>query len=211
MSVANENLLNRSLTGYCIIPSVPDAPANTCLPIPCCGGDKHPPSTSTCQIEEELIELLHQQMADLSRYAATVVRDHALIQDGIQEVLLRYFIARVDGQQMNNPRAWLFRVLRNYLIDCNRKTAFVPAIGMKEATHIADSRQDVETGYQYTESCSRALSLLSPREQECVRLRLEGFGYDEIAHILGIQPGTVASLLSRSLKRLRHNRKTLDK
>ena len=208
--MANENLLNRPLAGYCIIPSAQDAPANPYLPIPC-GGDKHPASTSTCQIEEELIKLLHQQMADLSRYAATVVRDHSLIQDGIQEAFLRYFIARTDGQQLDNPRAWLFRVLRNYLLDCNRKTAFIPAIGMKEATHIADSRQDVETGYQYTESCSRAFSILSPREQECMRLRLEGFGYDEIAHILRIQPGTVASLLSRSLKRLRHNRKTSDK
>jgi RNA polymerase sigma-70 factor (ECF subfamily) len=150
-------------------------------------------------------------MADLSRYAATLVRDHSLIQDGIQEVFLRYFIARVDGQQMNNPRAWLFRVLRNYLLDCNRKTAVTAAICLKEATHVADSRQDVETGYQHAESCSRALTLLSPREQECMRLRLEGFSYSEIAHILRIQPGTVASLISRSLKRLRQNRKTLDK
>ena len=71
--------------------------------------------------------------------------------------------------------------------------------------HVADIRQDVEAGYQKNESYQSALSILSPRERECVQLRLEGFGYNEIADILRIRPGTVAALLARGLKKLRQN------
>jgi RNA polymerase sigma factor (sigma-70 family) len=66
-------------------------------------------------------------------------------------------------------------------------------------------------GFENSESFDRVLSMLPFRELECMQLRLEGMRYDEIARILGIKPGTVASLLSRSLKRIRESRTALDK
>jgi RNA polymerase sigma-70 factor, ECF subfamily len=159
--------------------------------------------TEASQIEIEIIELLRSQAAALSRYAGTVTRDRAIVQDGIQEAFLRYFVARVDGQHVENPRAWLFRVLRNYILDCKRKENSMPAVGLESAGEVVDLRQDLEKGYQQNESFRRAFSLLSPREQECMQLRLEGFGYEEIAEILRIRSGTVAALLARALKKIR--------
>jgi RNA polymerase sigma-70 factor, ECF subfamily len=155
------------------------------------------------QIENEVMELLRQHAPALLRYAARVARDKTIAQDAIQETFLRYFIARAEGAQIENPRAWLFRVLANYLTDCIRKSSSMPAADLEEAAQVADMRQDVEARYQQDEVFRCALASLSLRERECLQLRLEGFGYDEIAQILRIRPGTVGALLARSLKKIR--------
>jgi len=162
-------------------------------------------------IESDVNELVRNHAAALSRFAATIVRDNSLVQDAVQEAFLRYIIVRKGGQQMDNPRAWLFRVLRNYLLDCNRKSGNMPAANLEEAVKVADIRQDVEAGYQQSECLRSALTILSPREKECILLRLEGFGYNEVAQILRIRPGTVAALLARGLKKLRRSGKMLGK
>ena len=167
--------------------------------------DKAQPSQATTElIENEVNDLLQKHTGALSRYAAGLSWDKTLVQDGIQESFLRYFLARVRGQKIENPRAWLFRVLRNYLLDCNRKSGSMPVAELKEAVRIADIRQDVETEYQQDETFRCALSVLSRREKECLQLRLAGFGYDEIAQILQIRTGTVGALLARALKKIRN-------
>jgi RNA polymerase sigma-70 factor, ECF subfamily len=155
------------------------------------------------QIEKEIVELLRQYTSVLARHAATITRDKATISDGIQEAILRYFIARIGGQRIENPRAWLFKVLTNYLFDCHRKSSSMPALKLEAAAQFADSRQDVELGYQQIEASRCALLSLSPREKECMDLWLEGFIYEEIAQMLKIRPGTVGALLARGLKRIR--------
>ena len=44
---------------------------------------------------------------------------------------------------------------------------------------------------------------LSPRELECVRLRMEDLRYDEIAGVLGLSAGTVGALLARAHGKIR--------
>jgi RNA polymerase sigma-70 factor, ECF subfamily len=173
------------------------------LPQPRHRDEVHSPDPIREQIEAEVVQLFRQNTGALSRYAATITRDFTAIQDGIQESFLRYFSTRIAGQQVENPRAWLFRVLRNYLLDCDRKSNSRRAVDLEEAGQLMDSRQDLECGLEQDEIFRHALDSLSPRERECVQLRLEGFGYNEIARILHISAGTVGALLTRGLKKFR--------
>ncbi len=157
------------------------------------------------KLEAEVLEMLNKHSSSLSRYAIAMTRDRAIAQDGIQEVFLRYFLIRADGQQIENVRAWLFRVLRNYLVDCKRKDYSRASMDLEAAAQVIDVRQDLEAAYQHHENFRRALSELSPRERECMQLRLEGFGYDEIAQMLEIRSGTVSALLARALRKMRHS------
>jgi len=134
-----------------------------------------------------------------------MTRDRSIAQDGIQEVFMRYFLIRAAGQQIENVRAWLFRVLRNYLVDCRRKGNLSLSVDLEYATQVVDLRQDIEAAYQQNECFRKALGELTPRERECIQLRLEGFGYEEIAQMLEIRPGTVSALLARALRKLRHS------
>ena len=155
------------------------------------------------QIEAEVFDLVQAHTEALSRYASTVTRDRTIVQDGIQEAFLRYFIARAGGQRIENPHSWLFRVLRNYIIDRKRKDHSLPSADLDLAGQVIDPRQDLEEGYQLDEDFRRALALLSPREKECMQLRLEGFGYEEIAGIMKIRSGSVAAFLARGFKKIR--------
>jgi RNA polymerase sigma-70 factor, ECF subfamily len=164
----------------------------------------HRTSEYAHQVELEVNNLLQKHTNPLSRYASNLSWDKTLVQDCLQEVFLRYYMARIRGQKMENPRAWLFRVLRNYLLDCNRKSSTMPAVQLKDAVQIEDRRQDVEAGYQHDETFRHILSSLSTREKECMQLRLEGLGYNEIAHVMQIRTGTVGALLARGFKKIRN-------
>jgi RNA polymerase sigma-70 factor (ECF subfamily) len=205
MASAEKAFLNIVLAGN----NLPSS-AQSCVP------QQAIPSSHTCErpscppelplrIEAEVVDLFRDYASALSRYAASVTRDRELAQDGIQEAFLRYFAARVGGLQVENPRAWLFRVLRNYIFDRHRKSGFVSSVGLEAAGNLADNRQNQQARYEQTEFSELALASLSKREQECMQLRLEGLGYEEIADVLQIRSGTVGALLTRGLKKIRES------
>jgi RNA polymerase sigma-70 factor, ECF subfamily len=158
---------------------------------------------TSAQLEIEIIELFNQHSAALGRYAGSMTRDSTVAQDAIQEAFLRYFKTRTSGRSVENPRAWLFHVLRNYVLNCIRKCSFLQPVELEAASNMTDVKQDVEAAYELSQAFRHAISSLSPRERECVQLRIEGFGYDEIAQILGIRSSTVSATLTRSLSKIR--------
>ncbi len=150
-----------------------------------------------------MVELFQQNSAALLRYASALTKERDTAQDAIQEAFLRYFAARTVGRHVGNPRAWLFTVLRNYLLDHQRRSSAFAAVELEAAGNLADLSLDQEARYERTEISRRILACLSPREQECMQLRLDGLGYDEIAQVLQIRSGTVGALLARALKKIR--------
>jgi RNA polymerase sigma-70 factor, ECF subfamily len=158
---------------------------------------------ASAQIETEIVELFNQHSSALGRYAGSLTRDATVAQDAIQEAFLRYFKTRISGQFVENPRAWLFHVLRNYILNCIRKYNFMQPVELDAASNMADIKQDVEAAYELSQEFRLAISALSPRERECVQLRIEGFGYDEIAQILCMRSSTVSATLTRSLNKIR--------
>lgn len=201
MKTSNEDVLGDILLGFGLEAGTPRRVARdlSCSPAP---GRTRSEATSRESMEAEVTELFRANAPSLSRYAATLAREPAVVQDGLQEAFLRYFIARTGGQRIDNPRAWLFRVLRNYLLDCNRKTVLAWKADLEDAALVVDAGQDLEARYERSEAFRLALSMLSPRERECVQLRLEGFTYAEIAEILKIRIGTVGALAARGLKKI---------
>jgi RNA polymerase sigma-70 factor (ECF subfamily) len=158
-------------------------------------------------LELEIAQVYGELASGLLRYAIVTIRNHEAAQDAVQEAFLRYFISRSQGQRIQNARAWLFRVLRNYILDSLRSSSTKREIGIDQVQQVVDARQDPEVSYHHRELARRVCTLLAPRELECLRLRNEGFGYEEIANILSLRSGTVAALLSRGQKKIR---KALD-
>ncbi len=139
----------------------------------------------------------------LLRYASTLAGDSSGGQDAIQEIFLRYFVARTEGQQFDNPKAWLFRVLRNHLLDNLKSSRVKNEVAMEGIDDSSDGQNDPELHYHRIEMVRTISSLLAPRELECVRLRAEGLRYEEIAEILDLRQGTVGATLARAHKKVR--------
>ena len=62
---------------------------------------------------------------------------------------------------------------------------------------------DLDAPLRAAEVREQMLRLVSSREFEMLQLRAEGFSYVEIARVLSISPGTVASSLARAFRKIR--------
>jgi RNA polymerase sigma-70 factor (ECF subfamily) len=137
----------------------------------------------------------------LYNLALAECRDPGLAEDAVQEAFLRYQEALQAGGEIRSVRAWLARVAVNFLRDAARRGAkqeALSAVSGVAAPLPAGSADELD---------ARLRALLTPRELQCVQLRVLGYKYLEIAEILGLRPGSVARLLSRAqgkLEKLRH-------
>jgi RNA polymerase sigma-70 factor, ECF subfamily len=153
--------------------------------------------------ERDLLQLYEENFTGLFRYATALTRDRERAQDAVQEAFLRYYASRVSGALIQNGKAWLYTVLRNYIMDRFRESGNLSEVGIEQIGDLADERQNAETRLERSEISRRVLNSLSPREMDCLRLRGQGLRYREIGEVLGITPGTVGALLVRAVKKLR--------
>ena len=56
----------------------------------------------------ETEQLFSEYSASLVRYLRTGLRDASEIEDLAQETFIRYFQARSNGEQIENPKGWLY-------------------------------------------------------------------------------------------------------
>jgi RNA polymerase sigma-70 factor, ECF subfamily len=152
--------------------------------------------------ESHILWLYDNYAAQLQNYAVSLVRNEALAQDAVQEVFLRYALLIHEGGSVSMPKAWLFRVLRNYVFDGMRAAQVRNEVGIDCMPDRADENLDPEQQYASAELTCRILDALTPRERDCLRLRSHGLRYAEIASVLSIRPGTVATLLFRCNARI---------
>ena len=162
------------------------------------------PGLATSELDQEVVRLYREHAAALSRYAASFAQNQDSARDAVQEAFLRYFVERRYGRIIGNPRAWLYHVLRNYLLDWNRRVNQREVIA-ENLDHMQSGQQNPERILQSSEIARELRSVLSEREFECLRLRAEGLDYAEICSVMGIRIGTVGALLSRVQKKIRRS------
>lgn len=153
-------------------------------------------------LHEKLVHLYEIHAVMLHRYALLLCKGEESARDAVQEAFLRYLIAVSEGQDVRNPRAWLFRVVRNHLLDAIKSGRSKCEIAMTELPEASDRRDNPEQTLEGAELRQRLLGVLSPRELDCIRLRVEGLQYEEIADVLSIRCGTVGAVLARAQKKI---------
>ena len=120
-------------------------------------------------------------------------------QDMTQESFLKLYVALREGQQIENPRAWLYTVAHNLAVNARLRDARVFEISEVGA----ENPESLVLASERMDQLRLAIGNLSPQQRSCLHLRAEGFRYREIAGILGINPSTVGEFLQRAVKRLR--------
>jgi RNA polymerase sigma-70 factor (ECF subfamily) len=130
-------------------------------------------------------------------------------EDVIQEVFLALFRHLRAGKPRTNLKGWIFRVAHNLGLKRHHKTRRLHQLTYGTEQNIElrlDPAQDPEQQLLNDQRRRRLLAVvraLPDRDRECLSLRAEGLRYREIAQVLGISVGTVATVLERSLRRLR--------
>jgi RNA polymerase sigma-70 factor (ECF subfamily) len=136
------------------------------------------------------------------------VADRAMAADLTQESYARAYAAQGSGDGVNNPRAMLYRIARNLVIDhhrhaevrtevempaCEQAVATAPAPRSLEPEVATASRQGVL-------ALAQAIDNLPPRCREAFMLnRFDGLSYAEVAGRMGISVKMVEQHISNAL------------
>ena len=102
-------------------------------------------------------------------------------------------------------RGWLFTIARHRFIDSRRQAArqrTTPVAWLQDRPSVDDPAADVLVDLS-TRASLRLVSELPPEQAEAVRLRvMAGLDTDQVAAIMGKQPGNIRVLSHRGLRNL---------
>lgn len=162
-----------------------------------------PGSLLRAGIDQEIVDLYEREAGGLLRYARALAANPEMAHDAIQEAFFRLFLCRSAGQRIRSPKGWLFRVTRNYVLD-QKKAGSRNEVGVESLRNMPGPAGHPETDSGAAELLHGLRQVgLSPREMECVRLRMEDLRYEEIAVVMGLSSGTVGALLARAHGKIR--------
>ncbi len=141
---------------------------------------------------------------ELASFVRTLERDPAAADDIVSESFVRLIDAVRRGRVPEQPRAWLFRVAANLVIDGGRRRAVVGRFLGRLVDHRTAPPPDEEI---LRDESSRevldALAILTPDARTALMLAAHGFSGHEIAESLGRSDLATRALICRARLRLR--------
>ena len=156
-------------------------------------------------VDELLAALYESHGPALRRFVQNLTRNAALTEDVVQETMLRGWrnLDRIDPSR-GDPRAYLFAVARNLVIDLWRADERRPRLIGDDDTVAAQSVGDRADALVDAYVVEQALDRLSPEHRAVVdELYYRGATVTEAATTLGLRPGTVKSRSYYAIRILR--------
>lgn len=144
-------------------------------------------------------ELYEEYSGVVLKAALRVTGNMADAEDVLQTVFVRVLNQPAGVQAGVAPEAYLRRAATNAAIDILRRRSTAREVDLEARQHAGKE----STAYQ-KERVRQALAKLPQQDAELFVLRnLDGFSYEELAEMYGIERGTVASRLHRIRETLR--------
>jgi RNA polymerase sigma-70 factor, ECF subfamily len=168
---------------------------------------------------ESFVRLYDYYYPKILGYCFRRTLDLNLSKDLTSETFLKAFIGIGKYQWRGIPfSAWLFRIASNEMNMLNRKMKYHPdsLVSLKESgifdiadkTSLIEEKNELEKQLQQSKdfiNIQRKLLLLPVKYQEVIALKyFEEKSIKEIAEILEIKEGTIKSLLSRGIEKLKY-------
>jgi RNA polymerase sigma-70 factor (ECF subfamily) len=157
-------------------------------------------------LQEQVAQLFHELREDVYRYLLTLGLHPPQAQEAAQEVFLRLYTTLKKGEQIQNPKGWIFRVAHNLGLKIRTRQDHEAPFDPDVESRITCTAPDPEVQLldrERTQRFHRAVGSLSEQQRRCLALRLEGLRYPEIGAALGISASAVGEFLRRAMVRLR--------
>jgi RNA polymerase sigma-70 factor, ECF subfamily len=161
---------------------------------------------ATSTLQDQVAQLFLESRDDVYRYLLSLGLYPPQAQEGAQEVFLRLYATLKKGEDIQNPRAWIFRVAHNLGLNIRaRQNSQAPFDADLESKLAAPAMNPEQSLLEREKSLRfhRSVQGLSDQQRRCLFLRLEGLRYPEIGAALGISPSAVGEFLRRAIKRLK--------
>jgi RNA polymerase sigma-70 factor (ECF subfamily) len=156
----------------------------------------------------ELTTIIKDNEGPLLRYAWRYLKNEATAQDAVQEAFIRF--AKQNRAKILNPRAWLFKAVRNQCLNMLKKQKRKPEVSLDELNSpTAGKNSSPDAGIIHDESrdaLTRCFNLMKPNHREIIILKIEhGKSYKEIAEIMQLSTSNVGFILHTAMKQLQQN------
>jgi RNA polymerase sigma-70 factor (ECF subfamily) len=154
-------------------------------------------------------ELYQEHSRSLFRHMMLSGSSAAEADDLIQEAFLRLCRHLGSGQQVDNPKSWLLRVLHNFRIDQVRKYKRELTLEQPEFDFLVsqlhatgpDAEQQLIAD-EKLEHLQEAIAKLTPRQYQYLLLRADGLKLREIAELFRVTVQTVSESCARAMLEL---------
>lgn len=147
---------------------------------------------------------------DLFSYGRSFTKDNELLKDAIQDIFFKILCNRKLLEDVRNLKYFLFRSLKNRLIDLQKATVAKEELFPDDNLFsvkitILDDLIKEEERISIEHKIETMLNKLTSRQREAVCLRfIYEMEYDEIANLLNMNnPKSARNLVSRAIERLR--------
>ncbi len=157
-------------------------------------------------LQDQVAQLFEESREDVYRYLLTLGLHPPGAQEAVQEVFLRLYATLRKGEQIENPRGWIFRVAHNHGLKMRTRQISEEPFDADMEGRLVAATEDPERSLLERERMTRfhrAVEGLSEQQKRCLFLRMEGLRYPEIGSALGISPSAVGEFLRRAIARLR--------
>ena len=158
--------------------------------------------------DEVIRQLFRSWYSSLVNYGLRYCGSMERAEDAAQAAFMALYRDLLAGRHYDRLEGWTLRVVQRELSRARRIEwrSGNRVLSLLDVGDINDEHSPDEKVRAETEEMQAILSLLTPREQEVLLLRIETRRYAEIASELGISRNTVKTLLARSLRKIRRLR-----
>ncbi len=140
---------------------------------------------------ESIYRLYEQYKTGIFRYVLSITRDSYFAEDVLHDVFVKLLSGKTTVPQ-GREQAWLYRVARNLCFDRLRRA--------KREEPLTEREVATERPFHYID----LISVLSPKEQEIVTLKIVGgLTHREIGVVLGIGAKAAQKRYERAITTLR--------
>lgn len=161
----------------------------------------------TAELKKRFSEIYEEHADAIFRFASFRLSDTEKAKDIVQETFVKLWEYLSVGEQVDNPRALIFRIASNSVIDAYRRHKDISLDFMtEEGFDPADSGQAERIISQSEGKIAlKLLNELEPSLRDLLLLRyVDGLSVKEIAEVQNERENTVSVRLHRAMKELKN-------
>lgn len=170
-------------------------------------------SIDKTHIEPDFDMIYNKYIDDLYIYAQNLGFNKQLAMDAIHDVFCKLYTNKLVLKEVVNIKFYLFRALKNQLIDISRAQKGVVGYDIDSISNhrpfilrvtVEDELIEREDRRKLTQKVDDILSILTDRQREIIYLRfMQGYSYEEISLLMNISVPACHNLMSKTLKKLK--------
>jgi len=149
---------------------------------------------------DQIYQLYYQE---LWQFACFMTNNRETGAEIVQESFVKLFEVFRRSEKIDNPRAWMYRVVRNHCINQNQRNRLVPTEDHSVFDcSVYSDYADTQLLNERQKQLKKTIAGLTRQEQVLLFLYKKQFSYKEMAEMVQMNPNSIGKTLSRIIEKI---------